>query len=659
VPEQHSPVEAAVLADARTLGDLGGLHAVLADAEILATSPALPLVLHVATTAADAPPDLIVLRDLVVDGLRRQGSYLAFADVADIVADSFVAEPATDRVFADALAIRIEERYADTPAADVIAAAALEALLRLAVAGRVPNHRVLAIVENVAVDVEPAEFARRAVSVIGLAMQHWPAAWIWGILERLLDQPDTAGAAALELGLARLGAGFSSRSESELVDQFREANVWFRRARNADADLGEAALWAAATSTVIAFASGASPNDVVALAAETRREALVRRAWEAGFADKPWMGLRSAAESEWSNLSELVAASAQLAYPELHRLGPLLEAIVRIFAATRAMTFGGEHARHVALGRIDTAFTEQVVLRDALSHWAGDDREDAVLRAAAADLLGYLPARDDLPGKSAATGDWIAPVAELLGVPAEVAASLPPELTGRLLDQRLEPKLPDPLLDDILARVTSALAGAPDLANYETRSVFFAVAGSALRYLRNRQDLTRAAQNKRLSFLFSWGAGAAPLEQPLADDFAQWLESGETSGYTLTEVRNHGGGRVDIMVTVGPTRIVVEVKRSFTPVDPETARAFLGQAGMYQGTNVTLGFLLILDLSPKVSGFPPHLRSNVWVERARMNETDQWRHVVVLVVQGNKQDPSSAGPPPRTALLPDPCPRPA
>jgi hypothetical protein len=654
VPEQHSRVETAVLADARTVADLGGLDAVLADAETLATSPGLPLVLQLITTASDALTDLKPVRDLVADGIRRLESYLAFADVVDVVIDNFGTEPTTDRAFADAFVARVEHRHDDTPAGDVIAATALEALLRLAVAGRIPNHRVLTIVENIATQAEPPEFARRAVRVTGLAMQHWPAPWIADVLERLLEQPDTAGLAALELGLTRLGTGLGSEDESEVVDQLTEANLWFRRARNADADLGEAALWAAATDTVIAFASGATRDDVTVLAADTRREALVRRAWETGFATTPWVGLRHLAESEWSNLSLLVAASAQLTSPELHRLGPLLEATVRVFAATRTMTFGGRHAHHAVLGRIDTTFTEHAVLRDALAQWADDDREDPELRTAAAGLL--LQIGGDPPGKPAATGDWLAPVANLLGLPAEAVASLPPQLIGRLLDQRLEPKLADPLLDDILATITVATEVAPDLADHDTRSAFVAIAGSALRYLRNRQDLTRAAQNRRLSFLFSWGAGPAPLEQPLADDFAQWLESGETSSYTLTEVRNHGGGRVDIMVMVGSIRFVVEVKRSFTPVDPDVARAFLGQTGMYQGTNVTLGFLLILDLSPKTPGFPPHLRNNVWVERIRVSDRDQWRYVVVLVAQGNKQDPSSAEPPRQTELLVDPRP---
>jgi hypothetical protein len=105
-------------------------------------------------------------------------------------------------------------------------------------------------------------------------------------------------------------------------------------------------------------------------------------------------------------------------------------------------------------------------------------------------------------------------------------------------------------------------------------------------------------------------------------------------------VRDIGGGRVDILVNFYGYHFVIEAKRELRDASPMSLRSYLGQAGLYLGTNVMLGFLLVLDLTSKRHGVPS-LRSNAWVEITQLSDQDVRRHIVVVRVPGNRIRPSA------------------
>ena len=107
------------------------------------------------------------------------------------------------------------------------------------------------------------------------------------------------------------------------------------------------------------------------------------------------------------------------------------------------------------------------------------------------------------------------------------------------------------------------------------------------------------------------------------------------------EVRDIAGGRADVVIDFYQFRFIAELKRELVDASRSNLQRFLGQAGLYSGTDVHLGLLLVLDLTDKTTGVPS-FRENVWCEE--LNSTLR-RHVVVVRVPGNRIAPSATATP--------------
>jgi hypothetical protein len=133
-----------------------------------------------------------------------------------------------------------------------------------------------------------------------------------------------------------------------------------------------------------------------------------------------------------------------------------------------------------------------------------------------------------------------------------------------------------------------------------------------------------------------------PLEADLHADFAQFLETADAPGWVNTEVTHIGGGRVDILITFAEVRIPAELKRETTDPSREAVRRYLPQAQAYQGTDVALALLVMLDLARSGTAPIPSIRDSVWVDTSR-DSNGRPRCVVVLRVPGNRIAPSRLG----------------
>jgi hypothetical protein len=119
--------------------------------------------------------------------------------------------------------------------------------------------------------------------------------------------------------------------------------------------------------------------------------------------------------------------------------------------------------------------------------------------------------------------------------------------------------------------------------------------------------------------------------------------AGSEIGYLIhTEVRDIGGGRIDVAAFFERFTLVCELKREYSDISVEGQRRHLLQAATYQGSDVQLGFLLVLDLRER-TGPPPHLRANVHVVVIGDDALGGPRYVVMLAIPGNRTSPSAVG----------------
>lgn len=99
-------------------------------------------------------------------------------------------------------------------------------------------------------------------------------------------------------------------------------------------------------------------------------------------------------------------------------------------------------------------------------------------------------------------------------------------------------------------------------------------------------------------------------------------------------------GRTDLYIGFGGHRFIAELKRHHGYVDAAVAASFFGQAGAYQGTNVRLGFLGILELVGR-PGPPASIEECLWHAAYVPQGSKLARHIIVFRVPGMLKSPCS------------------
>jgi hypothetical protein len=136
---------------------------------------------------------------------------------------------------------------------------------------------------------------------------------------------------------------------------------------------------------------------------------------------------------------------------------------------------------------------------------------------------------------------------------------------------------------------------------------------------------------------------STPLEAALQEDLYQMLCMVPAfAGRVVWEPRNVATGRGDLALQFDAgRRYLVETKRESSNADAEHINAtYTAQAAEYQATNVPLSELVVLDLTDHNDG-TRHLSESAWVHHRRAEGQEVLRSVVVSVVTGNRQPPSS------------------
>jgi hypothetical protein len=215
----------------------------------------------------------------------------------------------------------------------------------------------------------------------------------------------------------------------------------------------------------------------------------------------------------------------------------------------------------------------------------------------------------------------------------DVVLALSERLSGWTLEQREQlpraHRIERELIDEVLSDVSESCA------DFRVASTEFSwLVGASIRWLRSRLD----ASPSRAPYLYRSDPDL-PLEAELHADYAQFLETADSPGWVSTEVTHIGGGRVDVLVTFAEVRIPAELKRETIDPSREAVRRYLPQARAYQGADVALALLVILDLARSPDEPIPSIRDSVWVDASR-DSNDRPRCVVVLRVPGNRRPPS-------------------
>ena len=189
------------------------------------------------------------------------------------------------------------------------------------------------------------------------------------------------------------------------------------------------------------------------------------------------------------------------------------------------------------------------------------------------------------------------------------------------------------VLSEVFVDCQHKLTGCRDYRG-EVKQAFDQLLVLLLRFMHFRAQRSRSRPGTE--YLFRPDA----LENELAYDVERFLAGSEIGYQVHTEVRDIGGGRVDVAAFFAGFTLVCELKREHNDVSVDGQRQHLLQAAAYQDSDVELGFLLVLDLRVR-TGPPPHLRANVQIVELNDEALGGSRNVAMLVVPGNRRSPSA------------------
>lgn len=617
-----------------TLEQIGGVDRIEAERDDVLQSPFLDVLVTMTITAPET--DQAILDALLTDGFAAVSSPTVLRDAANVLIEASHLRDRLARALTPILLARATDR--SDPRTDLMAAYALEALFRLALADAVNRHRLLALLTDI--DGKPSElFAAHAAKLLGAAFTQWGGDDLIAALERLL--PAAEAEAAFELGLITLGDGLEQASMPDILSRLEAAQLRFKQAALSDGDRADAVAYDAIIDLIRGFWDETGAAELEATLSRLDRAIADRQALLQAGSLPPWLAPRADREIAWVRLArEARRAVDDLSRPSWLNAAATLNAVLAVYDAERTVK-AGPGLSLLVRPRIEAAFVRERGLAEHLDQLLLEPNVFEIHAGLAAQLRdGVLQRSEETEASRKAEEDASFPLLtsvlhglpEFAQLPQNAAAALEAAL-GQQADQA--ERFANPVFNQLFRDLTAAVASCTDYQG-KAKDGFDALLAQILMFCADRQDAGRKQLGPRTDYLRADDA----KEGDLQSDLRQFVKGNLTTAEVLTEVEGIATGRSDIYVGFGGARLIAELKRHFGAVDREVARTYFGQAGAYQATNVRLGFLGILELVDR-PGPPATIAECLWHAEYIPEGSTLARHIIVFRVPGMLKTPSA------------------
>ncbi|MFB8759393.1 hypothetical protein ACWD6Q_34130 [Streptomyces nigra] len=634
--------------DPPTLTDLGGEDTFWQQADTLAASS---LWFRAAETLL-AEWDNLHHPDKAAAFITRALTTTTSPAAADDLLDQLVEHPGyLQRASSQLNNLALERsRHHTTPLEAELAGLFLEAALRLALPGTTRRYGLLDRLVDPGATRAPAAYARRVVRALGTAYEHWRDSDLLAALQHF-TQTAVYGDAAYELAMCHLADAANAPDRPTLLAAFTTARSFLQQAIDADEDRPDATAYLAALDAVLAFDVG-DTTTLTTATCQLRRSLTEHAMWLTGTRTH-WRAGRYDTEAAWYTLSlDLEQADAHLDQRLTTWPNQTIQHILATYTAHRSVRLQPADAapglQVLVAPRIEDAFANRQGLLLHLRGLVADAPDDwdanaahRLLQAIDDRLQADAPqAQSEGPGKAAAAASYPELAAELgsqllASLPAHMLTSLQAGLADweATLISRLA-IAQQHIYNDIIA----VLKGCDDFQHPTVRQRFAHLIVQTIRFLHSRTNRARAHHTPRFAYLFAPKPGEKlPLEETVQEDLHDYLY-GNLEDVDI-EVTDRSGGRADIEVRFPGFSTVIECKRTKGKTTRKGLRRYLGQTVAYQAGGITLGMLVVLDLTPKPSWIP-NIRDDMWAEHIPSpvpEQRDRW--AVVVRVPGNRTSP--------------------
>lgn len=614
--------------------DLGGIDYLFANIEAVTSSSFLPEILKSISNELEQikEPERSQCESILLASLRCCNNAFSIREVIHIVETE--ASPilsAKDTTFL----IYLEECQ-NTHRVSFVRSWLLEAAFRSSLIDKSRRFKLLSYLIDISLD-NDQEYLRHVSKILGLCYSSWQEDELIKKLIEIRDIHHVVDEAWFELGMCYLLKALNSETNEVAISNFVLAKEHLRKAIELNSERPDAEAYVACISILLSLSSLQNQIDKGYELDKITQAITIYSAWHISENDSIWMSARNTELANWYVLiDKLFALFSQFDEPSWFEPKTVIEtSLLKIYSASRSIL---KRTKSGGLEKIIQPNIEAVLIRKKdklylLDRWF-ETSNDKDLHPIAKELKeNFERHKRSLDEKEEQT------FSETF---REIEKS--PKYPLNKLDQffadcnSTSQTEVNPVIESLIENITESLATIESYKIEKVRSKFNILLNQTLKFLESRMNMT-LKDSKRMEYLYE--QEKRPLEASLQEDYFQYIHGNISNASTTVEKNNISGGRVDVNISFGQINFSAEIKRDWENCSFEAIRTkYLGQAAEYSNTDVKLGFLLVLDLTPKPNGVNS-IESSVKVEIVDKENDPIKRAIVVILVPGMRNTPSN------------------
>ena len=507
----------------------------------------------------------------------------------------------------------------------------LEATFRFSLSDRSKRFKLISYLIDVSVD-DSDVYLRHVAKIIGLSYSNWQEAELIDKLEKIKSIKKELDEVWFELGMSYLLIALNSETKEEALSNFILARDHFKKNIELDSERPDAIAYDASISILLSMSGSQLEIDRNENLDRLIKAITIYSAWHISENDNIWLSARNTEIANWfiliNKLDNLLIHFTELCWFEPQIV--IETSLLNVYTASRTIL------KRNHLGGLEKIIQPQIEnnLRNNANYIFLLDQWVASQEGSELGEIGKkLKQEIKLSKTNISEG-----VFNLIPSITKLSINKQNEFEQFLRDYKSQNTNNISInVEKIFNEIIPNLSIISDFRKEDVKMGFSELLYLSLLFLISRMDGTKT-NYKEFSYLFE--QEKRPLEYELQKDYHQFMHSALFHGNTTIEKSDVASGRVDVYFSFARFNISAEIKRDWDDCSFEALKSkYLGQAAEYSNTDAKLGFLIVLDLTPKPNGIKS-IESSVKVEIIEKKNDSIKRAIVVIVIPGMRKTPS-------------------
>lgn len=610
--------------------DFGGIEYLKKDIENIYTSRFLPEILKIIVAEIESANDLerLEYEDIILNSLRFCDDEFSIREVIQITQNEILS--ISDYKNSIFLIYLEESRNAKKKA--TVRSWFLEAAFRVSLSEKSKRFKLISHLIETPVKDEDL-YLKHTSKILGLSYSSWQEEELIGKLEEIKSFEKGLDEVWFELGMCYLLMALNSETNENAISKFILAKDHFKKSIELNSERPDAIAYEASISILLSLNSTQLGIIKKEELEKITQAITIYSAWHQSDSDSIWMMARNTELVNWYILiDKLDKLLIHFSEPSWFEPKIVIEKyLLNIYTASRTVLkrnkLGG--LEKVIQPQIISSFRNKENELFLLNQWLSSQNNHNLGE------IGENLKLDILKYKSNISGELYNSIPSISKL-TNIQKSEFEKFIDKYKNQNTNNVSIN--IERVFNESIPHLSNITDFNIEKIKMGFSELFFLSLQFLISRMDGTKL-NNKDFGYLFE--QKKKPLENELQKDYYQYMKSTLLHGNTSVEKNDVAGGRVDVYFTFDKYNISAEIKRDWKDCSFEAIRTkYLGQAAEYSNTDVKIGFLLVLDLTPKPNGVRS-IEDSVKVEIIEKENDPIKRAVVVIIVPGMKKTPSN------------------